>query len=367
MSVGLRKKCTQFSIVIALVAGVFFCQTRVSADVDTLSAQLYDKGMTTSVKTMISNYCSVVLSNDSFDNNQFVYNARYSVFVYLLCSNAASAADSELSNKYFARTKFSQLWFQDISSDENSRDLCSPMTNDCSLAKHIPNLFNDIMTDYTTIKQSTIYGLVGNIDGESAMETGINIFSQSYFGLDLCDTSLPHSYPKTCRTMKSYLKNSRNLLSDVRILSTSGVFAMWADNCSLDNKNRNILVCGLYGDTDTSFVSFVNLSYNERFYYRLFMGYYLLMLQQNPSTLLKNSQNRDLAVITKKFSTQYTRSVSAMSLTFRMLRDTAMAFPMHIGMEMYKEDLDGFAKLLAKIATPIYTLYDKLRNVQKPQ
>lgn len=109
MSVGLRKKCTQFSIVIALVAGVFFCQTRVSADVDTLSAQLYDKGMTTSVKTMISNYCSVVLSNDSFDNNQFVYNARYSAFVYLLCSNAASAADSELSNKYFARTKFSQL------------------------------------------------------------------------------------------------------------------------------------------------------------------------------------------------------------------------------------------------------------------
>lgn len=100
------------------------------------------------------------------------------------------------------------------------------MTNDCSLAKHIPNLFNDIMTDYTTIKQSTIYGLVGNIDGESAMETGINIFSQSYFGLNLCDTSLPHSYPKTCRTMKSYLKNSRNLLSDVRILSTSGVFAM---------------------------------------------------------------------------------------------------------------------------------------------
>lgn len=367
MIVGLRKKCIQLSI-IALVAGVFFSQSRVSANVDTLSATLYSNGTTANVKEIISNYCSAVLGEASFPQNEFTYNARYSAFVYLLCSNAASSAGSELTSKYFIRTKFNQLWFQDFSSDENSRDLCNPMTNDCTLAKHIPNLFNSIMTDYVNIKQSNIYGLAWNFTDDATMQDQIKNFSLANFGIDICSKATSRTYPKTCAIMKWYIKNSKNLLSDVYVLNASWLLDMGIGNCSLDeNQDRNLLLCGLYGDNTTSFVSFVNLSYNELFYYRLFMGYYLVMLQQNPSTLLKNSQNRSLSTITKKFSTQYTRSKDAMSLTFRMLRDTAMAFPMHIGMEMYKEDLDGFGKLLAKIATPIYTLYDKLRNVQKPE
>ena len=89
-------------------------------------------------------------------------------------------------------------------------------------------------------------------------------------------------------------------------------------------------------------VSFVNLLYNELFYYRLFMGYYMTMLQTYPDLLTNNTRNTSYAAIFKKFSSQYTWSQSALSLSLRMMRDNYMAFPFHVGLSMYEEDLDGF-------------------------
>jgi hypothetical protein len=50
----------------------------------------------------------------------------------------------------------------------------------------------------------------------------------------------------------------------------------------------------------------------------------------------------------------------------RMLRDMYSAFPLHIWFLMYQEDLQWFNDDLSNLATPMYTLYGKLRNVQKP-
>jgi hypothetical protein len=97
------------------------------------------------------------------------------------------------------------------------------------------------------------------------------------------------------------------------------------------------------------------------------MGYYLSMLQKYPSLLRDNIYLSDYSTIFKSFSTQYMWSKDALSLSLRMMRDTYMAFPFHIGFSMYQEDLNGFWKALARLSPPIYTLYDKLRNVQKPQ
>ena len=109
-------------------------------------------------------------------------------------------------------------------------------------------------------------------------------------------------------------------------------------------------------------MSFVNLVYNELFYYRLFMGYYMIMIQRYPGLAPMG-----YSTISRDFSTEYTWTKDALSLSLRMMRDTYMAFPFHVGFSMYQEDLDGFGKSLANIAPPIYTLYDKLRNVQKPE
>ena len=97
------------------------------------------------------------------------------------------------------------------------------------------------------------------------------------------------------------------------------------------------------------------------------MAYYLTMLQSYQNLLANNPYADDYSTIAKSFSSQYTWSKDALSLSLRMMRDTYLAFPFHIGFLMYEEDLDGIGKILAKIEPPIYTIYDKLRNVQKPQ
>jgi len=400
--IGLRKKCTQLGI-IALVAGVFFSHARVSATdtftpyFDTLSSKLFAETTPLTTQAIISNYCTMVLASSGFSQNNFIYDAKQSVFVYLLCSNVVKDSVSSSTfftgaDKYFARKTFQDLWFQSfsISANQNTHNMCYPMSDECNLAKNVPNLFDDIMTDYVNMKQANFYGLVWDFKTDEDMEAQINIFSQANFWMNICEKS-DHSYASTCRAMKWYLKNARNLLSDVRILSGWWILDMVkpivevnAKNlrvvpmvtvakstnltpCTTRDENYNILLCGLYGDTSTSMVSFVNLTYNELFYYRLFMSYYFLMLQKNPGTLIKSSQNNDINAIMKKFSSQYTRSKSALMLTFRMMRDTYMAFPFHIGFLMYQEDLDGFWKLLKKIYTPIDTLSYKLSHVQKPE
>lgn len=339
--------------------------------ISSISTSLFNKSSSVEdAKSIVETYCSAVFSSPSFIDNNFVYTAKHSAFVYLLC-NEVRENWSLLDPKLFKHSKFNELWL--VEYDEAGNNLCDSIGPNCDLATQIPNLYNMIVADYVNMKQSNIYGLSQNATLDDDIKAQVNRFSLAYFGINICETS-DRSYDKTCRTMKSYIKNARNLLSDVSVFSATVLLDITqpiieSDLAICSNKESldyNPIVCGLYGDTTTSFVSFQNLVYNELFYYRLFVGYYLTMLQKNPVILTKSIYN-NYSKIAKKFSSQYTRSKSASSLTFRMLRDMYTAFPFHIGMLMYKEDLDGFGKVISAIATPIYTLYDKLRNVQAPK
>ncbi|MFA7298718.1 MAG: hypothetical protein WC010_03680 [Candidatus Absconditabacterales bacterium] len=383
--IGMKKKWIHL-IIITLVVSVFFSHPHVFAapDVSAYIAKLTaDEGFNTTqnnVKFIIDKYCSAVLSSDGFIQGNFIYNAKQSAFVHLFCKNTSPYFKEE--DKYFIRKDYKELGLTDVVDGNN---LCSSvsMSNDCDLSNFVPKLFDDIIIDYVSMKQANFYGLIGNFTTDPDMEKQLNIFSKAYFDRDICDKA--SRYPSTCRTMKGYLKNARNLLSDVRIFNAPGILDMALpiaeinaqknrepekfkpsklQSCGETDLTKDIFLCGLYGDTAGSLVSFTNLVYNELFYYRLFMGYYFTMLQKNPTILINNTRNTDINKLIKKSSNQYIRSKDALSLTLRMMRDTYMAYPFHIGMLMYQEDLHGFGKLLAKITTPIYTLYDKLRNVQ---
>jgi hypothetical protein len=96
------------------------------------------------------------------------------------------------------------------------------------------------------MKQANVYGLIANFEDDKQMESQIKIFSESYFGIDICDDET--DYPKACRTASSYIKNARNLLSDVFIFSASGILS--SDNtCTDNNFAQNMLYCGIRGDT----------------------------------------------------------------------------------------------------------------------
>ena len=378
----MRKQRTYLSMIACIAICAFFFHARVWATsttpdadyIDNIAWSLNNKDIDRNkwLEAVVDNFCDAVYSNPSFSNDEYVYNAEHSVFVYILCKKV---------NK--SPTKFNIQQY--ISGDEKKIDYCSSLDTDCDLASKLPELFNMIITDYVNMKQANIYGLIGNFSTEKDMTDQINVFSQANFNIELCNNEI-RSYDATCRTMKSYLKNARNLLSDVRIFNTSWILAsvlpMAIENgkinrsetkqnrtknmenmCMKQSADYNIFLCWLYGDTTSSMDSFINLVYNELFFYRLFMWDYLLSIQKYPKDISKNTY----ATVSKKFSSEYNRSKEALSLSLRMMRDMYMAYPLHIGFLMYQEDLNGFGKLLAKITTPIYTLYDKLRNVQKPE
>ena len=354
-----------------IIACLFFSRSSTFAFVSTDLPQ--DNPGT--ISKLINAYCSTLLVfSQPFIANGFVYNAQQSAFVHLLCRNMGQPTSYfGKETSYFSRLTFKQLWFQDIASDGSfSTDLCSPgsMGNDCDLATNVPNLFNGIMNDYVNMKQADLYALSSDSKDDPDWTHQINVFSSNYFdGVEICGTRDPR-YPQTCKIMQWYIKNVRNILSNVRILSATGILAV----STLKDKSiscaalewKDVFYCWLYGDKAASMVSFVNLAYNELFYYRLFMAYYLTMLQQYPELLKWNAWNLNYSSVFKTFSSQYAWSKDALSLSLRMMRDTYVAFPFHIGFLMYQEDLHGFGRDLAHIAPPIYTLYDKLRNVQKP-
>jgi len=360
--IGIRK---QFVLgLFALFCSVLFFPVAVSADMDALSSSLSDKfSSIKDVESIVEKYCDAVLKSPSFVKNSFVYNAKYSSFVYLLCENVKNNTSSSLDSEYFVHKDFKKLWLLQF---DGEYEMCRSLTDDCDIPKLTSSLFHKIITDYVNMKQTNIYWLSSYLTGNDDFIGQANTFSQAYFGLQICNNEDP-PYPKTCRTLQSYIKKSYNLLSSVDIFDVEALFADVATVSCLPNESYNIVVCGLYADTSASFVSFVNLVYNELFYYRLFVWYYLTALQKHPGILAKSTYQRNYTTISKKFSTEYTWIKSALSLTFRMMRDMHTAFPFHIGLLMYQESLDGFGKTLAGIAPPIYTLYDKLRNVQAPQ
>ncbi len=371
-----RKNQWKILLFVTWVACLLFSSIRTFAIFSASDLQFpTDQPQNNKIINLISNYCTQVLQSTAFTGNYFVYNAQQSVFVHLLCRNIRTGSPYFTSQEqsYFKRTGFVQLWFQDIVSTDNYQtDLCdtTAFDNDCDLSVNIPKLFNAIINDYINMKQPNVYGMIANISSdEQKMINQINLYSSGYFdGVQLCTDP---RYPKTCQMMKSYMKNVSKVLSDVTILNASGILALSASkaktvSCPAVTITGDVFYCGLYGDQWASLSSFVNLVYNELFYYRLFMWYYLSMLQAYPVLLADNTYMNDYSTILKTFSTQYMWSKDALSLSLRMMRDIYVAFPFHVWFSMYQEDLNGFWETLAHIVTPIYSLPGKFSHVQKP-
>jgi hypothetical protein len=64
-----------------------------------------------SVRKLIGSYCASVLESPSFIEEQFVYNAKQSVFVHLLCRNfgLSSPYFADQETEYFKRRDFNEL------------------------------------------------------------------------------------------------------------------------------------------------------------------------------------------------------------------------------------------------------------------
>lgn len=324
-------------------------------------------------ENMVNNFCDAVWTAEGYDSSQ-------SIFVYYVCKKAETKPDFN-TNKWFSENKTTS-YINFITDNEwnniNSLDNYLPSLY-YDTEKYIQILFDTIIGSYTSIYQANIYGYANNPD-KTTEELIHENFAKKHFKIDkkeyieICSTEKEeYKYPKTCKKLKEYFywaknlinSNTENYLNDQNIYKNLPKDKLW-DTCFMDKK-QNIISCGIYW---WNISYFTNMVYNELMFYALFVEYYWYLLQNK-----SDFKNRDITEFQKKLAKNQNRiqtmvnnlnsSREAINTTIKMLKELQYSFPIHIGFLMYTENIYRFTSSMNKTLTPIYTLHDILRNVQK--
>ncbi|MBU0626195.1 hypothetical protein KKG31_07735 [Patescibacteria group bacterium] len=119
--------------------------------------------------------------------------------------------------------------------------------------------------------------------------------------------------------------------------------------CPVNNKIDGVydlMYCGLLGNPkEKKLNSFVNLVYNELFYYNLFVQYSTetikshndLKLSASNKSLADKDSDRNQWV--QEMQTELYFSQEAVKVSISVLRQSFVTYPVHIGFLMYRESL----------------------------
>lgn len=322
--------------------------------------------------------------------NEDIYDSHQSLFVYYICKNQPNPNKVETykldptfdQNKWFsenAKTSYTRFIEDDEGNKINELDINLPSMY-YNTEDYIQTLFDIIIGSYTSIYQANVYGYINNPD-KTIEENIHDNFANKYFKIDpeentyikFCATDdEKYKYPKTCKKLKEYFYGAWNLINsnEENYLNDKNIYKTYETNkesCTEKNSKNNIIPCWLYG-WETKY--FTKLVYNELMFYALFVDYYSYLLQNK-----SDFKNWDVIEFQKKLANNQNRiqdminnietSREAIQTTIKMLKEIQYTFPIHIGFLMYSEDIYKFTTSMNKTLTPIYTLHDILRNVQK--
>jgi len=301
---------------------------------------------------------------------KLAYNAKNSLFMYRLCNDGDK--DLSISRGFGLSDKKETSYVNFLDTNNGSTDvlknqLPSPFT---STNLYIENLFDTIVQSYTSIYQAGIYGK--KWDSTTPKEKLIDNFSKTYFTgsnyISICAKDKTYKYPQTCKKLTSYLDDATNSLNSSENILNPGTIYKDKEKaiCDINNETYNTIRCGLYDDDMTKFV---NLVYNELFFYTSFVQYYTYILETQPQFRANANLNTIEQTQTKENEVWLMRenlsdSRKAVTTSIRFLKELQMTFPMHIGLLMYTEAINTFVQSFNQTLVPIYTLWDIFRNVQ---
>lgn len=314
-------------------------------------------------KNIIDKFCNSILENNIKYDEITYYRANESAFVYIVCTNINKQYLDEFDEikKYFSWTSFKELWITEYWTNTSSKktiDYCNPANsnmNKCNIPKQFPKLFKMIINEYTNVKQSSIYGITKKIEDPDEIEKFANSFWQIHFFTEICNSKKTAiTYTKWCNIVKSYIESASNLIYGLKFLNKDELY----------KEKDNLIYNWIVKNSDTIFIDFTNTLYNELMFFRLFIDYYSLVISRNYNIIWNNGTEATRQIT--KLNNEFIRIEKSISMTTRSLRDLYVSFPIHIWLVMYYEDVLKLGKELQLISNPVYTLYDKFRNVQKP-
>ena len=212
-----------------------------------------------SIKSLTQQFCTTISTSRCIHDGDLL-DANQSIFLTLLCDNVGKWDLFENDyNKFLIKTWFVQFWVFDYwfldSSQWSSINFCDYKTNlmnGCNYAEQLPKMFDEIMNDFFNVKQADLYG-VDSLDESKTNEQMANNFSKKNFAwLNICDSNNEY-YESTCRYLKSYMSDVKNLLKTTAIIDIKKL----ADGNENDNVcdvslEENILYCGLLWNNITA-------------------------------------------------------------------------------------------------------------------
>lgn len=332
-----------------------------------------------SVKKMTAYFCekfSTLTCMDTSDWNIYpdYFDASQSVFLSILCESVQKWINYDQTKSYLYKKSFIDFWF--VSSETWYLEPCHYYwnMNDCNYSYNLPQIFNQIMNDFFSVKQARFLW-IDKIEENFDAQKAANKFSTEYFAWltiqkwetsTICDSSSDY-YKTTCKKLKGYMTDAMNLLKNTSVIDISKLQDQGEDADCENHRSKNILYCGLLWSK--SDYAFVNALYNEYFWYNLFLSYYSFNINWAAAYLNWNysdisdmiNENVEKVALVED---QLQKSKKAITLSLRTLAEMSDSFPLHVWFLMYQDDATMFMEKLAKIYPPIRTLYDKLRNVQ---
>lgn len=329
------------------------------------------------LRTVTQKFCAEIAQSPCVDDGGSYaldyFDASQSAFVTILCNSVKMWAQYLETAELLKKQSFLDFWI--VVSETWKFESChwSGSLNDCNYAYHLPQIFNSIENDLFNIRQARYFGISG-LSEEFSPQEAANAFSLSAFnGLsiqawlsDWICTEDSVYYKSTCKTLKNYMVDARNLLTNTKVIDIEKLQELSEIADCENDPDKNILYCGLLW-TNSEY-KFLNVVYNEYFWYKLFMSYYVFYLDKTNILYDENSKfmdNReDNMEKVSLVQDQLSKSKQAITLSLRSLTEMMYSFPIHIGFLMYQEDAKYFLENASKMYTPIRTLYDKLRNVQ---
>ena len=313
------------------------------------------------------------------------YNPKHSAFVHVVCDwwlgnykDSFKTRSTQDEKTYFLKDSWTSLGVYWQSEWDNQ---CNPSfgMNDCDVSGVFTSIMQRILNDMFDIKQAAVYGWIYIKDG-TIEEKINNLWQQMFVGIQLCPNN-KCDYPKTENRLKAYFKRGNSLLQRLDIIHWDYIKDIVSEkkmedediDCSYPRKQDaqyHIFICGFGSQDRNSLDTFALMVNNELFFYRLFMAQYMWWIQSEKRILpawytsLERyaGKTADIIATTQQ---QIARTQDAVDLSTKMLREMYATFPIHIWLLIYYEDIYRLRKELAKVVTPLYTLYDKLRNVQK--
>ena len=330
-----------------------------------------------SVVDLLSNFCKVA-TGYKCEYDWYIFDASQSVFMSILCKNvwktwylpeAQMTWDKAVLKKYNFVSFDIYNYIDEKTKLKSSINYCDytdtkTNMNNCDLSYFVPRIFDDLMNDFFNIRQAStmwISSLWDTFDKEEYAKIYVNthfpwLSIQKWMEWGICQSKY---YKKTCKYLKNYMWQLRNLLTTTEIINVKNLSTdKSAVNCDSDFDSY-ILYCGLLWSQNLPLYSLLRVVYNEYFWYDLFMSYYeynLMSVEWDDASLFVEKAY--------KAKEQVYRSKQAITQALTSLSKVEYSLPIHVWFLMYQEDLNLFMWSLPKIFTPLKTLSDKLQNVQ---